>query len=204
VRALVAGLATAAALLVLGLAVPPAPSGANFTAARTNAGSSVTADSVTRFLSLYSQSTDPASLTGYAVKANSSPQVLAATGSNAGLSLDLGGWKNGGTMNRVFTIQAPASLSVNSITVTATVPATPQQPVSTATIANVGATGGTASATLTAGAKRQVNLGIVKLPGNIVLYTANIQLKVTFPGYTGDFFTYTIPVRAWDGNGGGP
>jgi hypothetical protein len=204
VRALVAGLATAAVLLVLGVAVAPARSGANFTAARTNTGSSVTADSVTRFLSLYSQSTDPAGLTGYAVKAGSSPQVLAATGSNAGLSLDLGGWKNGGTMNRVFTIQAPASLPVSSITVTAIVPASAQQPVSTATIATVGATGGTASATLTAGAKRQVNLTIVKPAITNTLYTANIQLKVTFPGYIGDFFTYTIPVRAWSGNGAGP
>jgi hypothetical protein len=204
VRPFVAGLATAALLLVLGLFSPPARSGANFTDSRTNAGNSVTADTVTRFLSLWSQGTDPAGLTGYAMKNLASPPVPAATGANTGLSLDLGGWKNGGTMNRVFTIQAPASLPASSITVTAIVPATPLQPVSTATIANVGSTGGTTSVTLTAGAKRQVNFTIVKLPGNNVLYTAIVQLKVTFPGYTGDFYTYSVPVRAWDGNGSGP
>jgi hypothetical protein len=204
VRALVAGLATVTLLLVAATARPTEPSGANFLAVKKNTGSSVTADQVSRYISLWSQSTDPAGLTGYAVKNLSSPSVLAATGASDTLALDLGGWKNGGTMNRVFTVEVKNSIPWSSVTITAIVPPTPAQPVSGATLAAVGSTGGTTSVTLTPGAKRQVNLTIKKLPGNNVLYNANVQLKVTYPGYTGDFFTYSVPLKAWDGNGGGP
>jgi hypothetical protein len=203
VRRALAVLGLAAALLILA-ASPPVRSGASFAAASASPRSGLSADSAANYLSLYSQGTDPAGLTGYAVKQSSSPSVLAATGSDLGLSLALGGWKNGGTMNRVLTIQVRDPLPAASITVTTIVPPTPTQPVTAATIAAVGSTGGTTSVTLTAGTKRQVNLNIRKLPGNNVLYTANIQLIVTYPGYTGGFLTYSVPVRAWDGNGGGP
>jgi hypothetical protein len=204
VRALVAGLATAAVLLAAGLARPVEPSGANFVATSAGPGNSVTADTVSRYVSLWSQGTDPAGLTGYALKNLASPPVLAATGAGDTLSLDLGGWKNGGTMNRVFTLEVKNTIPWSSVTITAIVPPTPLQPVSAAAIAAVGSTGGATSVTLTPGSKRQVNLTLAKLPGNNVLYTAVIQLKVTYPGYTGDFFTYSIPVKAWDGNGSGP
>jgi hypothetical protein len=203
VRRLLAGLGLGAALLTVTVARTTA-SGAAFTAATGSSGTTVAADSAATYLDLFSQGTDPAGLTGYAVKNLSNPPVLAATGSDLGLSLDLGGWKNGGTMNRALTIQARNPLPAASITVTTVVPPTPSQPVTAATIAAVGSAGGTTSATLTAGTKRQVNLTIVKLPGNNVLYTANIQLVVTYPGYTGSFLTYSVPVHAWDGNGGGP
>jgi hypothetical protein len=204
VRALLAGVAATTALLMAGVARPPAPSSASFTAAKTSPGSSVTADTVARYLSVYSQGSDPAGLTGYAVKQGSSPSVVAASGSDGGLSLDLGGWKNGGTMNRVFTLQAKSTLPWSSITVTTIVPPTPQQPVSAATIAAVGSTGGATSVTLTPGAKRQINFTIKKLPGNNMLYNAAVELTLTYPGYTGDFFTYSVPLKIWDGNGGGP
>ena len=204
-RALLAGLATATALLVSGVLHPTAPSGASFTAqAGTAPGNQVAADSVGNYLRLYSQSTDPAGLTGYAVKQGSSPSVLAATGSDLGLSLALGGWKNAGTMNRVLTLQAANTLPAASITVTTTVPPVPAQPVSGATIANVGSTGGTSSVTLTPGAKRQLNISIAKLPGNNTLYNGRVDLKVTWTGYTGTFLTYSVPFNIWDGNGGGP
>jgi hypothetical protein len=203
VSRLLAVLCLGAALLIVTLAGTTA-SGAAFTAAADSPGNMIAADSAASYLNLFSQGTDPAGLTGYAVKNLSNPSVLAATGADLGLSLDLGGWKNGGTMNRVLTIQARNPLPAASITVTTVVPPTPTQPVTAATIAAVGSAGGTTSVTLTAGAKRQVNLNIRKLPGNNVLYTANIQLIVTYPGYTGGFLTYSVPVRAWDGNGGGP
>jgi hypothetical protein len=204
VRALVAGLATAAAL-ALALVCPPAPSGASFTArAGVSPGNLVRADSAANYLDLYSQGTDPDGLTGYAVKQGSSPPVVAATGASASLKLELGGWKNGGTMNRVFTIKARNTLPAPSITVTAIVPAAPVQPVSAATINTIGSAGGTTSVTLTPGAKRQVNLTIAKLPGNNLLYNATIQLQVQYTGYTGTFLTWSVPFTAWDGNGAGP
>ena len=107
-------------------------------------------------------------------------------------------------MNRVLTLQAAGTLPAASITVTVTVPTSPQQPVSGALINAVGSTGGTTSVTLTPGAKRQLNLTIAKLPGNNTLYTSSIQLKVTYTGYTGTFLTYNVPFNIWDGNGGGP
>jgi hypothetical protein len=204
VRTLVAGLATVTALLLTGALHPPRPSGASITATHASAGNSIAADAASNYLHLYSQTTDPAGLTGYAVKQGSSPSVLAATGSDLGLALQLGGWKNVGTMNRVLTLQASATLPAASITVTTTVPPVPAQPVSAATIAAVGSLGGTTSVTLTPGAKRQLNVTLAKLPGNNALYRGTIQLIVTWTGYTGTFLTYSVPFTIWDGNGGGP
>jgi hypothetical protein len=199
------GVAAAVALVLgFGVAVPPKPSGANFNATTSNAGNQLTADSAVNYLRLDSQATDPAGLTGYAVKNGTSPAVPAATGSDLGIALALGGWKNGGTMNRVLTLQAKGTLPAASITVTATVPPVPQQPVSGATLAAVGSTGGTTSVTLTPGVKRQLNLTIAKLPGNNTLYSGTIQLRITYAGYTGTFLTYDVPFTIWDGNGAGP
>jgi hypothetical protein len=205
VRALLAGLATATVLLVSGVTAPPLISGANFTArAGTAPDNKVSADSAANYLRLFSQGTDPAGLTGYAVKQGSSPSVVAASGSDLGLGLQLGGWKNAGTMNRVLTLQAAATLPAASITVTTAVPPVPSQPVSGATIANVGSTGGATSVTLTPGSKRQLNIALAKLPGNNALYNGTIELKVTWTGYSGTFLTYSVPFTIWDGNGGGP
>ena len=203
-RALLAGLATATALLVSGVLHPPVTSGANFTSRHTNAGNTVATDSVANYLHLYSQGTDPDGLTGYAVKQASSPSVVAATGSDLGLGLQLGGWKNAGTMNRVLTLATPATLPAATITVTTAVPPVPSQPVSGATIANVGSTGGATSVTLGPNTKRQLNITLSKLPGNNMLYNGTIQLKVTWTGYSGTFLTYNVPFTIWDGNGGGP
>jgi hypothetical protein len=203
VKRALAVLGFALALLILAVD-PPLRSEASFAAASASSGNQLSADSVARYLSLYSQGTDPAGLIGYAVKQNSSPSVPAATGKNLGLALAFGGWKNGGTMNRVLTLQAAPTLPAASITVTATVPPVPLQPVSVATIAAVGSSGGTPSVVLTPGAKRQLNLTIAKLPGNNSLYTGTIQLTITYTGYTGTFLTYKVPFNVWDGNGGGP
>jgi hypothetical protein len=205
VRALLAGLATATALVVSGAFHLPQPSGANFTArAGTAPASTIAADSAANYLHLYSQGTDPAGLTGYAVKQNSSPPAVAATGSDLGLALQLGGWKNAGTMNRVITLQTDATLPASTITVTTTVPPVPAQPVSSATIAAVGSTGGATSVTLGPSVKRQLNITLSKLPGNNALYNGTIQLRVTWTGYTGTFLTYNVPFTIWDGNGAGP
>jgi len=40
--------------------------------------------------------------------------------------------------------------------------------------------------------------------GNNVLHTATVTLRVTYPGYSGSFLSYDVPVSVWDGNGAGP
>ena len=62
------------------LALPAMRSDARFNSVSTSAARSVTADSPANYLQLYSQSTDPAGLTGYATKRISNPLVPAATG----------------------------------------------------------------------------------------------------------------------------
>ena len=64
------------------------------------------------YLRLYSQSTDPAGLTGYAIKKQLEPAVPAATGANVTLAVALGGYKNQNTttITRVFTLQALSPL----------------------------------------------------------------------------------------------
>jgi hypothetical protein len=189
----------AAIVAAVALLVPPARSGASFTAQHLTAGNSVGTDSVRNYLRLYSQGSDPAGLTGYAVKSLSSPAVPAATGVDGSLTAQLGGWKNSGTMNRVLTLEARSA-----ITVTASLSPAAGTPVASALIADIGSAGGATSVTLAAGQKRQVNLGLVKFGGNNVLYRPVLMLNVTYAGYSGDFLSYAVPMTVWDGNGAGP
>jgi hypothetical protein len=200
--------AVLAAMVLAAVFVPPVLSGAVWTAT-SRSPTSVTADSPFNYAHLWSQSTDPAGLTGYAVRALSNPVAFAATGSDATLAIGAGGLKNGGTLDRVFTVETPATLpgGVAAVTVTLTpLPdlATGRMPVSSATLAAVGSAGGVASLALGAGAKRQANIVVAKMPGNGTMYTARIQVDVTWPAYSGTFLRYVIPVKVWDGNGQGP
>jgi hypothetical protein len=210
-RLLAAAAWVAAALT---LALPAVRSDATFNSRSTNKGTAV-ADDPLNYLRLYSQSTDPSGLTGYAIRRNSSPAVPAATGANATLQARLGGFKNTTvTISRVFTIQAlsPLPAGVSSLTVTPSLaadPVTGKQPLTAVSISATNGTGGAPTATLTAGAKRQVNLTVrtqpnSAFPGNNVLHTPTVTLLVTYPGYSGTFLAYTVPVSVWDGNGAGP
>ena len=76
------------------LALPAMRSDARFNSVSANKANTVAADSPDNYLRLYSQSTDPAGLTGYAVKRLSTPAVPAATGADATLAVSLGGLKN--------------------------------------------------------------------------------------------------------------
>jgi hypothetical protein len=201
-RRLAVPLAVAVASVLL--LAPQPRSGASFTARKSTANNAVQADSPANYLRLFSQASDPAGLTGYAVKSQSVPAVPAAVGADGQLVAALGGWKLPGTMDRVLTIQARSPLPVASITVAVAVTPVLGQPVTSALLANVGSPGGTPSVTLAAGDKRQVNLVLIKLAGNNILYTASLTLKVTYAGYSGDFLTYTVPLTVWDGNGSGP
>jgi hypothetical protein len=179
------------------LALPAIRSDARFNTVSTNATNSVAADSPSNYLALYSQSTDPAGLTGYATKMNSNPLVPAATGSNLGLTAALGGFKNQNTtaVNRVLTLQAlnplPAGASPLTVTVAlAADPGTGRQPLNGATFSALDGSGAGPTATLTAGAKRQLNLTVRtqpnnQFPGNNMMHTPTVTLRVTYPGYTG-------------------
>jgi hypothetical protein len=213
-RTLLAGVATATLLLVIGVIGPPQPSGANFTAKKTNATNSVAADTPFNYLHLYSQSTDPGGTTNYAVKQLAVPAELAATGQDDTLSVELGNRRNGGNVNRVFVIQTPTAFpaGVSQITVALNVVSTPwnfSDDIATmATIAGGGGNGnngGASTLTLGPNQRRQVNIAVPQLLGLGVLYQAEIDLKITYTGYTGNFLTFAIPLTMYDGKtGGGP
>ena len=198
------------------LALPAIRSEAQLNSVSTNRANSIAADSPANYLRLYSQSTDPAGLTGYAVKRGSSPSVPAATGANLTLAAALGGYKNLNTtsVTRVLTLQAlnplPAGASPLTVTVAlAADPVTGRQPLTGATFSALDGSGAGPTATLTAGAKRQLNLTLRTqpnslFPGNNVLHSPTVTLQVTYPGYTGTFLSFVVPVSVWDGNGAGP
>ena len=62
--------------------------------------------------------------------------------------------------------------------------------------------------TLTAGQKVWLNVSAAMkgapFPGNNLLYTPYVRLTVNYAGYTGTFFSYSVPMNIWDGNGSGP
>ena len=198
------------------LVLPAIRSDARFNTVSANRGNSVAADSPSNYLRLYSQPTDPAGLTGYAVKRLSSPAVPAATGSNLGLAVALGGYKNQTTttVTRVLTLEAltplPAGASPLTVTVTlAADTALGKQPLTGASLSNLDGSGAGSTATLTAGAKRQLNLTLRTqpssiFPGNNYMLNPTVTLRVTYPGYSGNFLTSVVPVSVWDGNGSGP
>jgi len=212
-RLLAAGACLAATLT---LVLPAIRSDARFNSVTTNKNQTVAADSPNNYLRLYSQETDPAGLTGYATKRLSSPLVPAATGADLALAVALGGFKNQNTtsITRVFTLQAlnPLPPGASPLTVTAVLaadPVTERQPLTGASFSALDGSGAGPTATLTAGAKRQLNLTVRTqpnnvFPGNNVLHTPTVTLQVTYPGYTGTFLSFVVPVSVWDGNGVGP
>jgi len=212
-RLLAAGACLAATLT---LVLPAIRSDARFNSVTTNKNQTVAADSPNNYLRLYSQETDPAGLTGYATKRLSNPLVPAATGADLALAVALGGFKNQNTtsITRVFTLQAlnPLPPGASPLTVTAVLaadPVTERQPLTGASFSALDGSGAGPTATLTAGAKRQLNLTVRTqpnnvFPGNNVLHTPTVILQVTYPGYTGTFLSFVVPISVWDGNGAGP
>jgi hypothetical protein len=198
------------------LALPAMHSDASMNSRSVNAGNTVTADSPANYVRLYSQASDPTGLTDYATKRNSSPLVPAATGTDDTLAVALGGFKNQNTttITRVLTLQAlnPLPAGASPLTVTAALasdPVTGRQPLTGASFSALDGSGAGPTATLTAGAKRQLTLTVRTqpnnvFPGNNVLHTPTVTLRVTYPGYTGTFLSYVVPVGVWDGNGDGP
>jgi hypothetical protein len=208
-RALAVVLALAA-ILATAKVGEPASSDASFTA-RTSNTATASVDSPLNYLRVYSQGSDPDGLTGYA-KRQPSSSTPAASGSNASLTAHLGGYNNtsSGSASRVLTIKAPDDLpdGVGAIWVYATLDAdaaTDKSPIRSPVFRAPGSSQSTSGYTiLTPGAKRQLDLSIntSNLSGNKT-YTQTLRLKVQYWGYAGDFLTYELPIKVYDGNGSG-
>ena len=208
--------ATAWLAATVTLALPAIRSDASFNSVSTNEANLVEADSPENYLRLYSQSTDPSGLAGYAVKKNSAPAAPAATGADDTLKVALGGYKNQSALviTRVLTLQAlsPLPVGASPLTVTGSLaadPVTGLQPITAVSFSDIDSSGTAPTTTLIAGQKRQVSVTVRTQPssvfkGNNVLHTATLTLKVTYPGYSGSFLSFTVPVSVWDGNGAGP
>ena len=206
--ALALALALAAAAML-----PVLRSDASFNSVTSNTANLVAADRASNYVRLYSQGSDPAGLTGYALKLSAVPAQPAATGTNETLGAQLGRYKNANDVaaTRVFTLQAPSPLPPGASPVTVSValtpdPATGRQPLKSFTLSNLDGSGAAATTTLTAGVKKQLNVVVNTqgFPGNGVLYQPSMTLTLTYPGYAGSFLTYVVPFTVWDGNGSGP
>lgn len=202
---------TAVAALSLAVATT-AFTGARFTTQTVNAGSVLSADKTGAYVHAYSQSTNPGGLTGYAIRSGSSPSVPAATGADDPLAVNLGGYNNlfNTTANRVLTLTAPSTLpsGVSSVTVALSVAADPStgiQPIADYTIATTSNLSLGKSVSFSAGVTRQVNLTVStwNLSGNLQ-YVPRLVVKATYTGYSGNFLSYAIPVKIYDGSGPGP
>lgn len=207
-RALVALVAA----VVAALALPAVRSGATMNSRTANPGTTVVADTPVNYVRLWSQPTDPTGLTGYELRRNSAPAVPAASGADAGLTVHLGGNKNANDLahTRVLVIEALDPLPAGASPVTVSVSLAPDptsglQPLSGFTLSNLNGTGAAATATMTAGVRKELNLTVTTqgFPAS-ALYVPTVTLTVTFPGYAGGFLSTVVPVRVWDGNGAGP
>jgi hypothetical protein len=178
-------------------------------------------DSLTRYLALYSQSTDPNGNTNYATRRGSVPLVQAATGQDSDVATDLAvnlggqGRTNGRAIQRMFTLlvePAPLPRGLTSITVAATlVPdAGGLQPLTAPLIANLNHTGGAATRNnvapntqlefnCTVRTRRQDGFA------TNTQYTAHVLITVTYNGFTGStYYQYDVPVKVYTGAGAGP
>jgi hypothetical protein len=188
--------AAAAGLALVAVALAQvARTGATFSAGPSANPQPATADDAPNWVHLYSQSTDPDGLTGYAA-GDSGP---AATGKDRTLVLDLGNiGLLQGAHNRAVTAKAVATLPESAASVTATISITDNASgyISAATLNAVGSSGGTASRTLAAGGKVQANVTTPGLSLGLGSHTYSGSLRVTLapPGDATGFLRYDIPV----------
>jgi hypothetical protein len=172
-----------------------------------------TTDDVGSWLSLYSQSTDPQGLTGYAVaRQQTGVAPPCATGQNAGLSLAMGTMRTNNTsytFNQVFTFVTPTKYpdgSITQATVTASLvadAATGLQPILDVRFAAVGATGGNASLTVSAGQKRQANVRLRLNSASTPLGTVlrpHVLITVTYTGSATAYYVYNVPLQVTTGS----
>lgn len=175
-------------------------------------GVRASADSASSWLHLYSQSTDPDGLGGYALRrVQWPPGPPAAEGMDEGLTVDLGGFpdKNRSfVFDRVFTIKTPATFpdpAVTAVTVTVTRlpdPGSGDQPLGAAAISAIGGSGGQTVVTLGPGAKQQVNVTVRARKrfqlGYTYLPVVRLSLSFSGGGLPSGYYRYDIPVAVTD------
>lgn len=193
VRRIVVVCAAVVVLLCIGFV---AFSGAVFTSGSTS-NVRATTDTIQNWLHVYSQSTDPNGLTGYYI--DPSDGLPAGTGIDATASIGMGHIQSrkNTICRRTLTIATPTSFPTGtSCTITATLvadPATGQQPINKYGFGNISTSNTyTNPITLNAGQKYQLNIRVN--PPAALTYQPTIVLTVTYTGYTGSYYQYSIPV----------
>ena len=206
--ALVALVLVASALA--GHAASTRPSAATFT---TSSQSDVTAsvDTVSNWLHIYSEGTDPAHATGYARMrlANGAAGPVAATGQDKAIAVDLGDFpdkKTLGRFDRTFSIQTPTSFpdpAVTQITVVLSLlpdPASGETILTGQDLSPFGTTAGPVQ-TVTLGVNRKYQLNVdVQMRKRFQLgrtYYPRVVLSLTIDGVA-NAFQYVIPVQVTD------
>lgn len=189
-------LKSALALLLLALLLPLIGfSAATLTAHSSNA-QTVSGQQISNWMGAYSQSTDPDGLSGYAAGGSGSNLTLAYAS-----SLSLSELALGASRNRAWTVKAVSAFPepVTPITVSLTVlDDDPKGSTNlSAKINAIGSGGGSASRSLAAGQKAQINLSVPALSGLLSTgktYTPHVRMTVTFTGNSTGFLVYTVPV----------
>ncbi len=135
----------------------------------------------------------------------------AATGSDAALAVDLGGFPDTNStfpFTCVFSLVTPVQFpdtSVTQITVSVTlVPDAADQPLITAGLAAFGSGGGATSVTLTPGKKYQFNVSVKARKKFILGHVYNPHVLVDVTGITGvpaGYYRYDIPFTVTDVGG---
>lgn len=182
----------------------------------TSSESSVTAsaDTTSGWLNVFSETTDPQGQIDYARRrdVNGVPGVLAATGLDGSLAVDLGDFPDKNAtfaFARVFSIRTPDDFpdpSVGQVTVTVTMlpdPTTGDNMLQTPSLTPFGQTkGGAQTVTLPPATKYQFNVS-VKARRKFTLgqtYFPRVRLSLTVGGLAG-YYSYEFPLQVRDAGG---
>jgi hypothetical protein len=171
------------------------------------------ADSITNWLSAYSQGTDPYNLTGYLTRQGCGTQP-AASGQGLALNVNLGGVgrTNQHEYDMAFVLSTPKTFpeSQSVITVSATTspdPATGLQPIQAVEMNSLHTGGGYTSYNFVPdNAVGQMNL-VTDTSHGFALnhqYVPVVHVTVAFTGESSGFLRYDIPVKVYTGSGCGP
>ena len=160
------------------------------------------AESISDWLSVYSQGTDPDTLGGYAHQQNLALQPLIATGQNTGLVLNWGSYPDLNktfTFSRVLTFKTPATAfpdpAVTQVNVTVTLlpDASGTQPLRNAYVDLASGTGFTNSVTMGLNQKAQLDISLrtKKNPWDAGdTFRPHIVLTLTYAGGPATYYVY--------------
>lgn len=200
------------AAVLTGCLLAPAVALGLFTSQTQNTASAG-ADSVTNWVSAYSQGNDPFSLTGYLTRQGCGTQP-AATGQGLALSVNLGGVGriSQREYDMAFALVTPKTFAEGQSIITVTASASPDpstglQPLQAEEMNLLHNSGGVASYDFVPGnVIGQMNLVVDTSHGfaSNHQYVPVVHVTVTFSGESSGFLTYDIPVKVYTGSGCGP